>query len=185
MAVSEQRKAYLAKWREKHRERLREYHRNWTEEHRETERVRSRESARKLRAKYGSTYWKRRNPEKAKENERRWRANNKAKIKAQQKAFYARNPGLNTAKRAKYRARQLQATPLWLTAEQHAEMEAMYRTASELGLEVDHIVPLQGKNFRGLHVPWNLQFSTRGPNAAKANRLPSESRLVAALPLQP
>ena len=77
----------------------------------------------------------------------------------------------------KRRARRHNATPTWLTPEQHAEIKAVYVEAARLtqatGVrhEVDHEVPLQGENVCGLHVPWNLQILTRVENIRKKNKV--------------
>jgi len=93
-------------------------------------------------------------------------------------ALYARaNPGKMNARTAKRMAAKLQATPMWLTKQQIEEIEAFYVEAARLTKEtrikhhVDHIIPLQGKNVTGLHVPWNLQILTASQNASKGNRL--------------
>lgn len=39
------------------------------------------------------------------------------------------------------------------------------------GMEIDHIVPLNGPNVSGLHVPWNFQYLTPEENRTKSNRL--------------
>jgi hypothetical protein len=78
---------------------------------------------------------------------------------------------------AKRRAAKLNQTPKWLTKDQLKQMEHYYETAkwveSILGesIVVDHIIPVQGKNVSGLHVPWNLQLLTREDNARKGNNI--------------
>ena len=40
--------------------------------------------------------------------------------------------------------------------------------------QVDHIIPLQGKNVSGLHVPENLQVIERSMNSKKRNKYEPE-----------
>lgn len=88
------------------------------------------------------------------------------------------NPGKWNAIAAKYRASKYKATPKWLTDSHWEEIEELYMLAQELAwlnngevFAVDHIVPLQGKNVSGLHVPWNLQLLPKVLNSSKGNRV--------------
>lgn len=46
------------------------------------------------------------------------------------------------------------ATPKWVDKK---ALKTIYDNRPE-GYDVDHMVPLRGKNVSGLHVPWNLQY---------------------------
>ena len=99
---------------------------------------------------------------------------NSAKVNAKNSRWKKNN--LVSAQRlsAKRRAVKKQATPDWLTAAQLEEMVDIYKQAKELEqiffnrkFHVDHIIPLQGKDVCGLHVPWNLQILTAEENIKK------------------
>jgi 5-methylcytosine-specific restriction endonuclease McrA len=66
--------------------------------------------------------------------------------------------------------KKMLATPVWVDED---ELESVYLNCPN-GYAVDHIVPLQGKNVSGLHVPWNLQYLTRSDNSKKKNKHESD-----------
>lgn len=88
------------------------------------------------------------------EHKRRWRENNR---------------GQYNAIAAKRRAAKLNAT---LTGFDREILE-IYKNCPK-GYHVDHIIPLQGREVSGLHVPWNLQYLTPEENLSKGNRLDYE-----------
>lgn len=112
-----------------------------------------------------------------KEKTKEYYTKNKEKIKDYSKEYIKANKDGYRARTAKRRAAKLQATPKWLTKEQHEEIKDLYKIATELekldgiARNVDHIVPLQGKSVCGLHVPWNLQILTQEENIKKGNKL--------------
>ncbi len=116
----------------------------------------------------------------------------KEEIKARQRKYYEenreehicrtrswrrRNPEKIIAYNANRNIQILKSTPLWLSPGMIEAIEYKYETAQRLtkstGIphEVDHIIPLQGKTVRGLHVPWNLRVVTREENRTKSNKL--------------
>lgn len=59
------------------------------------------------------------------------------------------------------------AMPKWVDKE---ALLAIYKEAYEAGLEVDHIIPLNGDGVCGLHVPWNLQLVSKSENRKKGKK---------------
>ena len=78
------------------------------------------------------------------------------------------NPSKALAITRKYQASKKKAVPLWFNEK---EVEKIYMFARTHNLEVDHIVPLQGKTVCGLHVQNNLQCISREENRRKSNKL--------------
>jgi hypothetical protein len=109
--------------------------------------------------------------------QKKYQENNNQKITRYLKSWYKLNKVKALALSNKRRARKISATPKWLTTDDFKLMEIEYALSkwcsSVMGeqYEVDHIVPLQGKNVCGLHVPWNLQVLPKRLNRLKSNRL--------------
>lgn len=99
-----------------------------------------------------------------------YRETNRAKRNQYIKDYYKAKPWKGSVKTAKYRATKLNATPVWLTRDQFLEIIKIYENCPK-GYHVDHIVPLQGKQVTGLHVPWNLQYLPAKENQRKGNRI--------------
>ena len=120
----------------------------------------------KARLKLHADYYKEKrriDSERLSKNKNRWKAKNNGRINAL------------TAKRY---AAKMQRTPKWLTKEHLEEIKQFYIDAIELAwlnqdgsiFHVDHIVPMQGENVSGLHVPWNLQLLPESMNLSKGNK---------------
>jgi hypothetical protein len=112
--------------------------------------------------------------EQKRDRARKNRENSRESIRAVARRWTKLNPGKKNAETAKRRARKKLAMPPWV--DQKA-IRAVYveckRLSRETGqkLEVDHIIPLQGRDVSGLHVPWNLQIIPSVDNRRKANKL--------------
>jgi hypothetical protein len=121
------------------------------------------------------------NADKISEYQKEYATSNRQKLKKYLSIYIKKhretNRDLYAAKDAKRRAAKLQALPPWLTPEQLEQIKELYTIAQMFKLytgeeyHVDHIVPLQGENVCGLHVPWNLQVIPAKENLSKSNKL--------------
>jgi hypothetical protein len=112
------------------------------------------------------------NPQKQHAATKRWRDNNKQRWNEYARQWAKENPEHYAFHSAKRRASKLRATPIWLSKMQLQEIKEFYQRCPK-GMHVDHIIPLQGENVCGLHVPWNLQYLTPTENSQKSNQLTS------------
>ena len=74
---------------------------------------------------------------------------------------------LNRHQCAKRRAKLLKAIPKFADLN---KIKEIYKNCPK-GYEVDHIIPLQGKNVSGLHIETNLQYLPMLENRVKSNKL--------------
>ena len=121
--------------------------------------------------------WVKKNPEKKAAINRASHERNRETRNSSSRLSKKRHKGRVNANNAFRRASLIQATPSWLTLEQKQDLKSLYKVAQKfeglfgLKYHVDHIVPLNGENVCGLHVPWNLQILESKLNLKKSNRL--------------
>lgn len=174
MAYSEAQKL----WHAAHKEQKREYDRAY--------RLANKERIAAAKAAYVAA-----NPEADRTRKAKYRANHREKLRAagieynrvnaEDRAKYLQQYQKQNAHKVRYWAMKrhtakLQRTPQWLSDDDHWMIEQAYELAAlrtqMLGIpyQVDHIIPLQGKNVSGLNVPWNLQVIPAVENRRKGNR---------------
>jgi hypothetical protein len=112
--------------------------------------------------------WAKKNPAKNCARARAWyhrSPENKAKTFVYRDQWRLENPERVNAssRRASARRRCRTVTPAWAD---RAAIDKIYADCPP-GMEVDHIVPIQGKNVCGLHVETNLQYLTKSANSSK------------------
>lgn len=156
-------KAYSRKYYKENREEILKTYK--TEEYLSKARKRSREYYNKNKEKIHKKTRKLRATEKHKEEQKRY-----------QKEYALKNSDKLRAIKSKYKYSKKQACPKWLTDKQWNKIDSIYRNCESKSLKtgrlyhVDHIVPLQGKNVCGLHVPWNLRIILAKTNIKKSNK---------------
>lgn len=103
------------------------------------------------------------------------RHSEKAKIRAEK--YRKQNLSAVSARTRKYQLSLRKRVPSWLTEKDWVSIKGQYAMAAWLNLtmfgaryEVDHIIPLNGKNVSGLHTPNNLQIVQRKVNRSKGNK---------------
>lgn len=173
------RKAYKKAWYEANKEHVKATKKAYYEANKEQEKanVKAWYEANKEHQKANVKAWKQANPEIFKAINKAWKQANSEQVKATKKAWRQANRAKVNANKAKRRAAKLRATPPWLTPTQLSQITSIYSVATLIQkltkqlIHVDHIIPLQGKEVCGLHVPWNLQLLPASKNCSKGNRL--------------
>jgi hypothetical protein len=150
----EARLEYLRKWRQAKKEADPDYWKKNYEKHKDMYIQWSKDNAHLQQERYGDYY----KSDAVKESRRK-------SLKKQL---------VNGKKGAWNGARRSRTTP---RPEHRDEIAEFYkqsrRLTDETGIQhhVDHIIPLNGDNVCGLHVPWNLQILTATDNVLKSNKI--------------
>lgn len=100
----------------------------------------------------------------------------KEKHLAQKQVYRQNNKGKINALVAARKKVVKQRTPAWLSDFDKLKIKCVYLIAAMLTRtnkepwHVDHVIPLQGKNVSGLHVPNNMQVMRGVENSSKKNK---------------
>ena len=119
--------------------------------------------------------YRKENSEKIYLTQKIWANENKEKLNKSRKIYYEKNHEKWLIYGQNHRISKIKRVPSWLSDDDKWMIQEIYHLAklrtSLTGVkwEVDHIIPLQGKNVSGLHVPTNLRVITQRENRSKWN----------------
>lgn len=161
-------KAYVLQWAKDNKERINARNRAWAK-------------ANPIKNSVRVKRWQKVNPEKTRSISKAWRTNNKEAAKQSMANWQKKNKSVMLFHLSKRRTSKLNACPKWLSAIDKAQIQECYDISQAKFMQngiihnVDHIIPLQGENVCGLHVPWNLQVIPASHNFSKGNRMEARS----------
>lgn len=170
-------KAYFAAYYRKDLEKSKKYRADYYAANKEKikNKVKSYAAANKEKVSVASKRYYAENSEKIKEKTKQYVADNKDKVKACRKRYQQENKIAVLERVKRYKMAKIRRTPLWLTEDdiwmtrEIYELAALRTKLTGIEWEVDHIVPLNGENVSGLHIPSNLQVITALENRQKSN----------------
>lgn len=150
------RNAYLAAWRADNRDKIRASQQRYYESNKEVCDQRALDCQKQNKDRYSKIKMD-------------WAAKNRDRHLEIRRASYARNSAkeIERVRRRQGRIRQGESS---MSQAELAEVQGMYDFCKIFkGFEVDHIVPLNGKNVSGLHILGNLQVMSISANRSKGN----------------
>jgi C4-dicarboxylate-specific signal transduction histidine kinase len=151
------RNAYLAEWRAKNRESIREAQKRYYDANRDVCNQRVKDCKAKNKAYYSAKTME-------------WQANNREQYLQIRRNHYAANSASEIAK-VRRRKGRIKHGELLMNKAEIAEIQGLYDFCRVFaGFEVDHIIPLNGKTVSGLHVLSNLQVLPVRENRSKSNK---------------
>lgn len=151
------RNAYLAVWREKNREKVRESQRRYYEANRDLCDQRAKDCQSKRRDYYSAKTME-------------WQKSNRERYLEIRRNSYAANSAKEIA-RVRRRAGRIRHGEMLMNQAELVEVQGMYDFCRIFnGFEVDHVIPLNGKTVSGLHVLSNLQVLPISENRSKSNK---------------
>lgn len=107
-----------------------------------------------------------------------YRLTHKKEMSDYQRKYNQENAAKRNARNQKRKAAKLNRIPKWLTALDFEKIQEYHNYANfmtqtlDVQYDVDHIIPILGKNISGLHCPENLQIITHQENIEKGNKFP-------------
>jgi len=180
MTKQEKKREYMKAWREKNRDKKREANRKWALENPEKVKASNkrwyknqteeqREQKNERNKVWMRSYWKNLPEQERSKRRRKTYENNKEKELSGMKLYAEVNREKTNLHKKMYSVRKRTSVVCWYEQEKE-KIKNLYVKAQELGLEVDHIVPITSKKVCGLHTFANLQLLAPDLNKSKGNR---------------